>query len=193
MNGCLTATFTRHREANDHVQVIRSNETSTEWEFPNYGDALPHDLVHFIVEEGLGLTGGFWGLVDDGADVVMVNDQAVLSRDGEPLKPPHVDFSGLVQAEKAVALLGPRPVLETAGQLTIARLDPGSFSPPASDDTVTRLGFRLPDGATAEVIAEIQGRLRQLARQWRQFDNESITLTWSHPGGGFGRSGSARV
>ncbi len=175
---CLTATFTRHRGANDHVHVTRTEGTSTEWEFPSYGDAVPHDLIHLVVERGLGMTDGFWGLIDGGANVVMVGDQAVLSRNGEPLKPPGVDFSGLVQAEEAVALLGPKPALETVGQLTIARLDPGSFTPPASGDTVTHLGFRLPDGTTAETIADIQRQLRELTRQWRESGHEPITLSW---------------
>lgn len=173
----LTASFTRRRGERDQVQVVRTDGTKTEWEFPSYGDALPHDLVHFIVEEGLGLTDGFWGLIDDGADVVMVNDQAVLSRNGEPLREPLVDFTGLVKAEEAVALLGPKPVLEAVGRVMVARLDPGSFRPPTSDETV-HLGFRLPGGTTAETIAEIQRRLRELALQWRQLSNESITVAW---------------
>jgi hypothetical protein len=57
---------------------VRTDGTETEWEFPSYGEALPHDLVHFAVEQGLGLNDGFWGLLDDGAEVVMVNDQSRL-------------------------------------------------------------------------------------------------------------------
>jgi hypothetical protein len=178
MSGCLTASFTRRRGEHDQVQVVRTDGTKTEWEFPSYGDALPHDLVHFIVEEGLGLTDGFWGLIDNGADVVMVDDQAVLSRNGEPLREPLLDFSGLVKAEEAVALLGPQPVLEAVGRVMVARLDPGSFSPSASGETVSHLGFRLPGGTTAETAAEIQGRLRELALQWRQLSNKSITVAW---------------
>jgi hypothetical protein len=178
MSGRLTASFTRRRGERDQVQVLRTDGTKTEWEFPGYGDALPHDLVHFIVEKGLGLTDGFWGLIDDGADVVMVNDQAVLSRDGKPLREPAVDFSGLIKAEEAVALLGPKPVLEAVGRLTVARLDPESFSPPASDETVSHLGFRMPDNATSDTVAAIQGRLRELTQHWRQLNNESITLAW---------------
>jgi hypothetical protein len=119
MSGRLTASFTRRRGEHDEVQFVRTDGTKTEWEFPSYGDALPHDFVHFIVEEGLGLTDGFWGLIDDGADVVMGNDQAVLARDGEPLREPVADFSGLTKAEEAVALLGPKPVLETVGRLLV--------------------------------------------------------------------------
>jgi hypothetical protein len=177
MSGCLTASFTRRRGEHDQVQVVRTDGTKTKWEFPSYGDGLPHDLVHFIVEEGLVLTDGFWGLIDNGADVVMVNDQAVLSRDGKPLREALVDFSGLVKAEEAVALLGPQPVVEAVGRVMVARLDPGSFSPPTSEK-VSHLGFRLPGGTTTETVAEIQRRLRELALQWRQLSNESITVAW---------------
>lgn len=35
------------------VEVTRSDGTSLCWDFPSYGDALPRDLCHLIVEEGL--------------------------------------------------------------------------------------------------------------------------------------------
>lgn len=177
MNGLLTATFTRRRGQHDLVHVVRTDGTETEWDFPSYGDALPHDLVHFVVEQGIGLTDGFWGLVDDGAEVVIVGDQAVLSRNGEPLREPVVDFSGLIKAEEAVALLGPKPALEPVGALMIARLDPDSFSPPTSD-TMSNLGFRLPDTTTTETINAVQTRLRELTQHWQQRQDQSITLAW---------------
>jgi hypothetical protein len=178
MTGRLTASFTRRRGELDLVQVTRSDGTRTEWEFPTYGDALPHDLVHFVVERGLELTGGFWGLVDDGADVVAANGQAVLCRHGEPLREPTVDFSGLVQAEEAVALLGPQPALESAGGLMVARLDPGRFSPPGTGEVISGTGFRLPEGATADRVTAIQRELSELTRRWCQLDHEADTLSW---------------
>jgi hypothetical protein len=178
MKGPLTVTFTRRPAQPDLVHVVRTDGTETEWDFPNRGDALPHDLVHLVVEQGIGLIDGFWGLIDDGADVVIAGDQAVLSRDGEPLREPAVDFSGLVKAEEAVALLGPKPILESAGALTIARLAPDLFIPPAPGDTMSHLGFRLPDGTTTETINAIQTRLRELTQHWQQRQDQSITLTW---------------
>ncbi len=178
MKGPLTVTFTRRPAQHDLVHVVRTDGTEADWEFPDYGDALPHDLLHFVVEQGLGLVDGFWGLIDDGVEVVISGDQAVLSRDGEPLCEPAVDFSGLVKAEEAVALLGPKPALESVGALTIARLVPDSFSPPAPGDTVSRLGFRLPDGTTTETVNTIQNRLRELTQHWQQRQEQSITLTW---------------
>jgi hypothetical protein len=60
----------------------------------------------------------------------------------------------------------------------IARLDPGSFSPPASDDTMSHLGFRLPDTTTTETINAVQTRLRELTQHWQQRQDQSITLSW---------------
>lgn len=179
MTGRLTASFTRRREPTDRVRVTRSDGTSTAWDFPTYGDVLPHDLVHLVVEEGLGLTAGFWGLVDQGADVVMVGDQAVLAREGTPLADqPGTDVTGLVQAEEAVALLGPQPRLEQAGKITIARLDPESLTTPDPHVTARQLAFQLPETATPDRIEAIRGRLQQLARRWRGRDDATITLTW---------------
>ena len=80
MTRSLSVSFTRHRGRNDQVEVTRSNGTSVSWDFPSYGDVLPHDMIHLVVEEGLGMQDGFWGLVDQGADVAMLNEQTVLSR-----------------------------------------------------------------------------------------------------------------
>jgi hypothetical protein len=178
VKGPLTVTFTRRPAQHDLVHVVRTDGTETEWGFPNRGDALPHDLVHFVVEQGIGLIDGFWGLIDDGVEVVISGDQVVLSRDGEPLREPAVDLSGLVKAEEAVALLGPKPALESVGALTIARLAPDLFIPPAPGDTLSRLGFRLPDGTTIETVNAIQTRLRELTQHWQQRQDQSITLTW---------------
>lgn len=161
------------------MHVTRGDGTSLAWDFPSYHDVLPHDLVHFVVEKGLGLTDGFWGLVDHGADVAIVGDQAVLTRGGMPLTNlPGADFAGLVQAEETVALLGPQPRLEQAGKITIARLDPESFTNVGIPDTADRLGFQLPPTATPDNIEAIRRSLRQLAQQWRDLDDEPITLTW---------------
>jgi hypothetical protein len=54
------------------------------FDFPSYGDGLPHDLCHLVVEDGLGLSEGFWGLVDQHVDVCVVNNQPTLMRDGKP-------------------------------------------------------------------------------------------------------------
>ena len=102
----LKVSFVRRRGSRDRVYVTRGDGSSTGWDFPSYGDGLPHDLCHLVVEDELGLTEGFWGLVDQGVDVGLVNNQATLMRQGEPLvEHVSIDFSGLNEAEAAVAIL----------------------------------------------------------------------------------------
>lgn len=62
----LQVTFVRRRGRRDHIYVESEDGTTTDWAFPSYGDGLPHDLCHLVVEDELGLTDGFWGLVDRG-------------------------------------------------------------------------------------------------------------------------------
>src|SRR5205085_7988244 len=106
--------------------VHRGDGSSTGWDFPSYGDGLPHDLCHLVVEDELGLTEGFWGLVDQGVEVDLVDNQATLMRDGKPLtEHPDADFRGLMQAEAAVAALGsPMVAIEMVGELAVASIDP---------------------------------------------------------------------
>lgn len=64
----LKATFVRTQGQRDRIYVTRSNGSQVQWVFPTYGDRLPHDLVHLVVETAFGLTRGFWGRVDEGVD-----------------------------------------------------------------------------------------------------------------------------
>jgi hypothetical protein len=101
----LTVTFVRHRDRRDRIYVERQDGSQLSWTFPTYGDRLPHDLCHLVVERDLGIDDGFWGLVARGADVALVRNEATLVRDGNPLVKSGVDFSGLQRAEDAVARL----------------------------------------------------------------------------------------
>jgi len=137
--------FVRRRGGRDRVYVTRADGTSTGWDFPSYGDWLPHDLCHLVVEEELGLADGFWGLVDRGVEVGLVDNQATLLRDGRPLvEQPDVDLRGLMDAEAAVAAL-------TGSGMT------------ATPD--------LPVTAPPETIAAIERRLDALAAEWRALED----------------------
>ena len=86
--------------------MTRSDGTATGWDFPTYGDGLPHDLCHLVVEDELGISDGFWGLVDRGVDVGLVDNQATLISKGQPLvQQPGADITGLIYAEEVVAAL----------------------------------------------------------------------------------------
>ena len=151
----LTVAFVRRRGRRDRVYVTREDGTSSSWDFPSYGDALPHDLCHLVVESELGLTDGFWGLIDQGVDVGLVNNQAALMRDNRPLaEHAGFDLSGLLEAEAAVAVL--------AGPVN------------GVGDVNER-----PVGAEPEAINTIRDRLRQLSEQWRRLDDgTAMTLQY---------------
>ena len=72
----MRVTFVRNVGARDRIYVVRDDGSETSWEFPSYGEALPHDLVHLIVEKRFGVTGGVWGRVAAGADLVKINAAA---------------------------------------------------------------------------------------------------------------------
>ena len=51
----------------DAIDVRRPNGEVARFTFPKKGP-IPHDSVHLIVEQALGLTRGFWGMVAAGVD-----------------------------------------------------------------------------------------------------------------------------
>lgn len=149
----LTATFVRRTGLRDHVYVLRADDSTVDWEFPSYGDGLPHDLCHLVVEQALGLPDGFWGLIDRHVDVSLVDNQATLIRGGRPLvKEPGVDLAGLRWAENAVDVLA---------------------SPhPDADATLSIAAHR--------TVTAITDRLRHLGHHWRTLhDGGAITLVFA--------------
>ena len=51
----------------DGLTYVRADGSTTETKMPRQG-TLPHDLIHYVVESGLGLRHGFTGLVARGAN-----------------------------------------------------------------------------------------------------------------------------
>ena len=152
----LRVTFVRKRGYHDRVYVWRVDGSSTGWDFPAYGDALPHDLMHLVVEDELGMPRGFWGLVDAGVDVALVDNQPTLVRGGEPIADDtDVDLEGLIEAEAVVAAW-------TAWTREGA-------------DEVER---SLPDASRGGTA--LARRVRTVQAQWRDLaDGGSISLTFS--------------
>jgi hypothetical protein len=178
----LQVSFVRHRGRRDRVYVTRQDGSSTAWDFPSYGDRLPHDLCHLVVEEALGIAAGFWGLVDQGVEVELVDNQATLVRDGRPLlAEPGIDFSDLMAAEEAVALLGPTGMrVDEARPLAVGHFGPSTTDASGPGDLRTALGFALPVGVRSEVMASLRRRLAELEGQWRALgDGDAITLTFA--------------
>lgn len=49
--------FVRTGESHDRIHVTRDDGTQLTWRWPAYG--FPHDLLHWLLERELGMTGGF--------------------------------------------------------------------------------------------------------------------------------------
>jgi hypothetical protein len=147
-NVALTVSFVRHHGNRDHIYVTREDGTSCDWAFPTYGNQLPHDLCHLVIEEMLEIQNGFWGLVEQGMDVRLINDQGTLTKDGQPLADHFdFDFSDLIRAEEAVALLAPTGMeFEQVGALAVARRTTGEGE--TNSDVASTLGFALPPGCS---------------------------------------------
>ena len=62
----LIATKGKATDKRDRLEYVRRDGSRSTIEMPRQG-ILPHDLVHCVVENGLGLKEGFMGLVADGA------------------------------------------------------------------------------------------------------------------------------
>ena len=86
----------------------------------DYGPVLPHDL-HYVVEDGLGMEFGFWGLVASGAKLQSVQvygarDPRRISHAGDPLVATHIDellaAEGFVAAFSGLVGQAPEPALE---------------------------------------------------------------------------------
>jgi hypothetical protein len=122
----------------------------------DYGSLPPHDLVHFVVEDELGIEFGFWGLLAAGANLEAV--QTYGARDARRVR--HVK-DPLVQAHAEELLNAERLV---AGFSDL----PGTESDPELD---------------AATAARIRARLDDCNRRWQATPaGEVFRLQW--PSGG---------
>src|SRR5215470_13391580 len=72
----MEVSFVRSQGQRDRIYVRRTNGTEVSWVFPTFGNYIPHDLVHLVVEAAFGLRQGFWGRVDAGVDPARINAEA---------------------------------------------------------------------------------------------------------------------
>lgn len=100
----MKISFVRTVGARDRVYVERDDGTTASWAFPTYGDAPPHDLVHLIAEQELGLTDGLWARIAAGADLAAIN--AAADRTGGTIAQKYAALGdGVLRSEAAAAAL----------------------------------------------------------------------------------------
>jgi hypothetical protein len=91
-----------------HRGIATTSQRSVQFAVADYGTALPHELVHLVVERSLGLTHGFWGLLAAGADLATVQLHGArrprtIDIETDPLVTEHREE--LLTAERLVAQL----------------------------------------------------------------------------------------
>ncbi len=59
------------REKYDHLKFVPKDGSTTQCQLPRQG-TLPHDLIHYIVEDRLPFNNGFLGLIASGSDAEFV-------------------------------------------------------------------------------------------------------------------------
>ena len=147
----LEVAFVRTVGEADRLYVKRSDGTEAHWSAPTYGDALPHDLVHLVVESAFDLRRGFWGRVDEGVDPKIVSDQA--NRKGG--------------ADKYAAYGSDQAELVLAEALATA-----PWAEERVDDGIAEAFARMrasgpPVQVSAERVREVRGVLAALTTRWR--------------------------
>jgi hypothetical protein len=120
------------------------------------GPGLPyHDLAHFVVENELHLTQGFFGLIDEGYSIEELGDKAVIRT---------------LPAEAFVAEVLARN-LQGLSNGAVAQSD-------AVAAIEAELGHR-PKGLTTEVLQGMLATYIQLLNTWEQVsDGSALELRW---------------
>jgi hypothetical protein len=151
----LKASFVRTVGERDRIYVVRSDGSEVNWAFPTYGDALPHDLVHLVVEAAFGLAQGFWGRVDAGLDPGAVMAEA--NRKGGINK--HAAFgTASSELQLAEALANPGWLVE---EPSTAALHERIIA------ACRELGLSVPDLLSAERVDQVRVILKKLVSRWR--------------------------
>ena len=134
-------------EKQDRLEYVRKDGSRCATDMPRQG-ILPHDLIHFVVEQGLGLRGGFLSLVAAGGDARFVME---LAHDAN-------NRDRAAQAVQAEALVEALQTQLWAGAFDRAAFDYGVETAAAARGVPPPLLDR-----DAEPLFE---RARELAQQW---------------------------
>jgi hypothetical protein len=143
----------------DTLRCVRADGSSTETAMPRQG-ALPHDLIHAVVESAFGFTDGFMGLVAKGADISLLAKDFV----------EHIDPVRLTQAAQAESVV---EALQT-------QLWAGAFDAPAFrygvETTCAMRQVPAPDLTDCAPEADLYNRAINMNAAWQSVASGN---TWS--------------
>jgi len=147
--------FVRTAGAPDRVYVRRTDGSDTSWSFPTYGDALPHDMVHLVVEEAFQIADGFWGRVDRGVDPARINAEANRLGGANKYKGFGDDLRGLLLAETVANLSW--GISEISDEQRLQQVA----------DECEKHGIAMPPLVDPARLQRVRTRLAELSAQWR--------------------------
>ena len=154
----------------DRIHIRRDDGTEAVTHFPKKGP-IPHDFVHYAVEQGFGLRDGFFGKVAAGhhpeaiADMAKRGGHASASRAQEP----DPDIVEMVQAERLVECFEADMWSGGGANESVRAMADGgwfqSLVPP----------IELGD----ETIERVRGTIRDFSDRWSDMKaGESVELQW---------------
>lgn len=143
---------TKHGKSDkyDSLRCVRSDGSQASVQMPRQG-ILPHDLIHFVVEDTLAYTRGFLGMVAAGSDIGFAMAQ------GHDIANARL-VDQAVHAEAIVESL--------QAQLWSGAFDPGQFVEGVRGACETR-GRPAPELAGVVAEEQLYGAARALAAQWQ--------------------------
>lgn len=134
----------------DHISVRRADGSAADSRFPKKGP-VPHDAIHYIVEQALGLARGFWGTIAEGLHPDEVQDRAKAGGHASAKRatPPDGAIIQLLQAERIVeaveaALWSRSNDLDGIRDMAFVGCDASHLPCP-----------ELPDAALARIMADV--------------------------------------
>ena len=144
-----------------HVLAITRADGSREQVECETRSYLLHDLLHYAVESAAGLERGFWGHVARGKTLAEMNDRAV------PALPPDA-AAELQDIERAVGALS-----------ALAKGAPAEQVLAGVQRYYPAVGVPTPPWLTAQLVAEVQERMRRLLGAWKATPyGGALELTW---------------
>lgn len=155
----------------DTVEVGGAAAQPLRFTFPKKGP-IPHDSVHLIVEQALGLRRGFWGMVADGVDPGQVQEiaKAAGHASAKRAQIPDRSIVELIQAERIVEcfeadLWGAPADCDTFRSVADAACSESFVPTPAlSDESILTIRDKIADFAKTWIAAPVGTRFDLLYR-----------------------------
>ena len=148
---------------------VRADRRVVRFDMWEDGSGLPHDLVHYGVEAGLGMRFGFWGLIDAGAPFERIRPMDGSPLGGVPLIDEHRDE--LLEAEKIVGAVWDK--YGDARTRDAARANLARFREATTGQSM------IPEWWSEDAADRIWDRIIQLRIDWEAVDlGDLLRLTW---------------